>query len=214
MLKRAAQALNALMDISRLWAEQGQTVLTQTLGAAAVPGPWTHYPGDDAHDAELGYRWYYHGHPGQGRSAGEHGHFHLFADAADGGAAVTHLIAVSVDPYGRPRELFAPNRWVTDETWQPAALVLRMIRSFDLKHPQALGGVHLWLKLVLAAFMPQVIHTVKARDQRLRALQAGLKSDVFEDRRVPVLGRCGVDLGRQVQAIERWCARQADDGNR
>lgn len=127
---------------------------------------------------------------------------------------MTHLIAVSVDPYGMPRGLFAPNRWVTDERWQPAARVLRMIRGFDLKHPKALGRVHLWLKQVLAAFLPQVTYTLKARDQRLQALQASLKSDVYEDRRVSVLGRCRIDLGKQVRAVERWRARRTYDGNR
>ena len=201
-----ATELAAWVDISRRWAERGgQTVLTQLLGQDCIPQPWAHHPPQDAHDPGSGFRWYYHCHPGGGRSPGEHGHFHLFSDRPDvvaESAAVTHLIAISVNPLGLPCGVFAPNGWVTDEHPWPASVVLRRLRAFALQRPVRLRPVHEWLRRTLGAFAPQVRATLKMRDLRLRQLSRSRpRPKVLEDRRIAVLSRCAVDVAAQA----RWC---------
>jgi hypothetical protein len=199
---RAELSLASLLSRTRRWALRGETVLTRTLGAGVVPGPWVHWPKGDAHDPTAGFRWFYHCHPGGGRTPGEHGHFHLFADR-HGGDKVTHLVAVSVDAWGLPCGLFAPNRWVTGEHWRAASEVLEVIERFALSRPVALRPVHQWLRSLLNAFMPQVCVVLADRDRRLTTLRQRLTSDVLEDRRIPVLSRRAISLADRAQALSR-----------
>lgn len=194
------------MDLMTRMAKEGHSVLTAAIGpqAASVPA-WSHWPPDDARDVRTGYRWYYHCHARDGRTAGEHGHFHLFSEPSKGGS-VTHLVAVSVDARGLPLGLFAPNRWVTDEHWQPAPRVLRLIEAFAMNAPRALRRIHAWLSAVLHAFLPQVRALLRHRDERMDILRGRARGDVMEDRRIAVLSRCAIDLPSQAAALDRRLA--------
>jgi hypothetical protein len=100
-VQRAAKGLAILMEATRRLALERQGLLAEVVAGQSVVQAWDHLPADDAHDARTGYRWYYHCHPREARTAGEHGHFHLFSDPHSG-AAVTHLIAISVSDRGLP----------------------------------------------------------------------------------------------------------------
>lgn len=201
-LRRAALGLRSLVDLMMRMAKEGHSVLTAAMGPQRVSVPaWSHWPPDDARDARTGYRWYYHCHARGGRTLGEHGHFHLFSDPPEGDG-VTHLVAVSVDPRGLPLGLFAPNRWVTDERWQPAPRVLHLIETFAMNAPRALRQVHVWLSAVLRACAPQVRALLRHRDERMDALRARARGDVMEDRRIAILSRCAIDLPSQAAALD------------
>lgn len=201
-LRAAARGLSELMAMSTEMAGAGSSVLSTLMdGHTALP-VWAHLPRDDAHDRRSGYRWYYHCHPGGGRVAGEHGHFHLFADVR-GSSQVTHLVAVAVDARGQPRGLFTPNRWVTDEVWRPAVEVLRLMRGFVLAAPRKWHRVHAWLSALLRGFAPQIGSLLSARDLRLATLQRRGHAHPLEDRRIAVLSLSRIDLVRQAQALER-----------
>lgn len=205
-LRRAASGLRALMSLMTHMANEGHNVLATAMGPQASPvSAWSHWPPDDACDTRTGYRWYYHCHARDGRTVGEHGHFHLFSEPRKG-EGVTHLVAVSVDARGLPLGLFAPNRWVTDERWQPAPRVLRLIEAFAMKAPRALRRIHDWLAAVLRACAPQVRALLRHRDERMHVLRTRKGGDVMEDRRIAVFSRCAIDLQSQAAVLDRRLA--------
>lgn len=200
--RRAAEALRSLIASMRVRARGQGSVLTDLLGHGAALTAWTHVPENDARDPRSGYRWYYHAHPGQGHWPTEHGHFHLFCDPR-AAADVTHLLAIAVDGRGVPLGLVAPNRWVTDERWRPAASVLRAVERFSRSTPRAFRRMHRWLAQVLVAFAPQVRALLDLRDARADELQRRLGRGALEDRRVAVLSRCRIDLQAQARLLDR-----------
>ena len=209
-VRAAESALQILIGLMQRWAMRQQSVLTQVLGIGTVPPAWAHFPDDDAHDPQSGFRWYYHCHPGGGHTRGEHGHFHLFADTAQrqsDAAEVAHLVAVSVDARGMPLGLFAPNRWVTDEQWQPARTTRRLLRGFVMRTPARWAPVHEWLRLLLMAFSPQVAHLLDQRDARLARIAPRRRQAFFEDRRVAVMARFPIDITAQARLIDGWRAQ-------
>lgn len=201
-VQRAAEGLSGLMEATRRLALQRDGLLAEVKGQQVEIRAWSHLPPDDAYDAGAGYRWYYHCHAREARTAGEHGHFHLFSDLKSG-SEVTHLLAVSVSDRGAPLGLFTTNRWVTDERWQSASEVLRLIQAFAMTSPRHLRRVNEWLAHLLRAFEPQVRALLSQRDARLDALRATARSDVMDDRRIAVLSRCRIDLFAQAAALDR-----------
>lgn len=202
-LERAADGLTQLIALTHQWAIWGRTVLTEMLRGEPTPKAWQHWPNDDAYDRQTGFRWFYHAHASGGRTRGEHGHFHLFADTHEA-ERVTHLVAVSVDARGLPCGLFAPNRWVTDEHWSSAAFVIERLAAFELRAPDVLRPVHQWLAWLVGAFGPQIEAVLHARDERLAELRLRLRSDVPEDRRIAVLSRCPISLSTQAHHLDGW----------
>ena len=97
-----------------------------------------------------------------------------------GDDAISHLIAISMDAWGDPIGLFATNRWVTDETWYPAEMVIAMPRPLSdrpcisvlANQPLARGN---------AASLPPVdCRSLRHRDAVIAAQMKALPgSDVF-----------------------------------
>lgn len=212
-LRSAARGLSDLMAMSTDLARSGSSVLSQLMDAAAPLPAWAHRPDNDAHDRGSGYRWYYHCHPGGGRLAGEHGHFHLFSDVPDR-PEVTHLVAIAVDPRGQPRGVFAPNRWVTDEHWQPAGKLVRLVERFALSVPRKWQRVHAWLSALLRGFAPQIRQLLLSRDLRVTALKEAGRTNPLEDRRLAVLSLYRIDLVRQAQALDHRLMRIPSSSSR
>lgn len=193
-----------LLDVMHALQRRRSQVLRTLIGDRQAPELWRHYPEHDVFDADTGFRYFYHSHPGP-RAATEHGHFHLFAraPAAVGAApAFTHLLAISMSPRGLPLRGFTTNRWVTDEHWQPAAALRRLVRRFALRKPTRLALVHRWLESVVQLFRPQIDWLHARRDERWLAAR-DTRPNYFEDRRSSVLSECAFDLSRQFAWLER-----------
>jgi hypothetical protein len=193
-----------LLDVMHALQRQRSQVQRQLIGEVRAPELWRHYPEHDVFDADTGYRYFYHSHPGP-RSAMEHGHFHLFArapEAAHPCPAFTHLLAISMSPQGLPLRGFTTNRWVTDEHWQPATVLRRLVRRFALRRPRRLALVHRWLEAVVQLFRPQIDWLHARRDERWLAARER-RPHFFEDRRSSVLSECAFDLSRQFAWLER-----------
>ena len=180
----------------------------------------THYPKGDVFDRETHAQYYYHAH-----RDGEHGHFHLFLRAAGmppgcapvaaaasrdwptGDKALSHLVAISMDRFGKPTGLFTTNRWVTAETWYPGPDVIRMLPHFGIDHAWPSWPVNRWLTAMMRLFRPQIETLVTARDAALAARRATHPdSDVFEDREVEVLSEIAIDVAAQRATIDRALA--------
>lgn len=164
-----------------------------------------HYPRDDVFDDESHSQYYYHAHRADGE---EHGHFHTFLRAAGmpsdclpldyplaseawprGEAAISHLVGISMDAWGRPIGLFATNRWVTGDTWYPAQSVIGMLPSFAIDHAWPSWPVNRWVGAMLRLFRPQIHALLIHRDAVIDAWQlTHPQRDVFEDRDLELTG--------------------------
>jgi len=175
-----------------------------------------HYPRDDVFDDESHAQYYYHAHRNE---ADEHGHFHTFLRAAgmpshcrpldypyasepwpSGEEAISHLVGISMDPWGRPIGLFATNRWVTGETWYPAEDVIGMLSRFSVEHAWPSWPLNRWISAMLRLFRPQIEVLLRHRDSLVAAWQlVHPQRDVFEDRRLELTGYLPI-------SIDRWIA--------
>ena len=179
-----------------------------------------HYPDGDVFDRDSHAQYYYHAH----REGGlEHGHFHTFirgqgipgslqplsAPAGSeawpsGDEAIAHLIAVSMDAWGQPIGLFACNRWVTGETWYPAAAMKQLLPRFCIDHAHPSWPANLWLTALLQLFRPHIQALIEHRDQVVAAWQATHPGeDVFEDRALEITGYLPISVDSWVQALNR-----------
>jgi hypothetical protein len=126
------------------------------------------------------------------------------APPAEPNAALSHLVAIGMDRFGRPVSLFTTNRWVTDETWYRADDVIRMLDFFeiDLAHPS--WPVNRWISAMFPLFRPQIEWLIKRRDDAVAAWQKKKpRANVYEDRGLNIASEMAIDVERQVAAIEQ-----------
>lgn len=193
-LQAAQQVYTCLLEMG---AERSNPVL-EVLPADGPVVEQHHYPEPWLAFSGLPLRAYYHCHPQPGRIEGEHGHFHLFLQVGE--QAWTHLGALSMDPQGQLRALFATNRWVTDETWRPAS-VLQAQALPDPASPD-MSPVERWLLATLHLLHPRLVSLWRRRDARLEELGAstGVES-LLENREYYLLAELPIDLLSELQAV-------------
>lgn len=189
---------------------------------------WNHYPEGDVYDHESHSQYYYHAHPAEERP-GEHGHFHTFLrpkgmpsgiepapvddfeTPEDPDDALSHLIAVSMDPKGFPIKLFTTNRWVTGEVWYGAEDVCRMLPYFAIDHAQPSWPVNIWITGIVALFRPQIRVLLAARDSAVAAWQGDHPGEnTFEDRGLEVTSEIMIDVDHQIELVGRAIAERSD----
>lgn len=181
-----------------------------------------HYPPDDVHDKASHSQYYYHAHRNPGADAdGEHGHFHAFlrgpgmpAGTApvpysgnevwpSGEHAIAHLVALSMDAWGRPVGLFTTNRWVTAETFHPAQQVIGMLDRFAIDHANPSWPVNRWITAMLVLFRPQISALLHERDAVIAAWASQhVGEDVFEDRALEITSQLAIDIDAQIESID------------
>jgi hypothetical protein len=114
----------------------------------------------------------------------------------------SHLIGMSIDPHGRPVQLFTTNRWVTGETWYRAEDVMRMLDRFDFAVATATLADR-WLAAVLRVLKPAVVELILARDgaimdwRRRRSRQL----HVFDDRRLEIVSQRPVNFAEELNSL-------------
>lgn len=123
----------------------------------------------------------------------------------------SHLVAISMDAAGNPVRFFTTNRWVTGETWYPAADVVAMLDRFVLGAIAPSPLLNRWLTALLGLYRPHLADLMSRRDtavmewrRRRRA-----KVHVFEDRRLEVTSTLAIDLERHIDLIEAALRRVA-----
>ena len=206
-----------VLECRRVLAKAGLNVVGEVLRGQGEFVEMEHYPRDDAFDAETHAQYYYHAH----RGSIEHGHFHTFlraggmpqevvpqAFAQAGGSrpagddAISHLVAISMDAWGEPIGLFACNRWVTGETWYPAADVIRMLGRFEIDHAWPSWPANRWLGAMLRLYRPWIEGLLRHRDAVIDArLRAHPEQDVLEDRTLEITGYLPLSVGRLLAAL-------------
>ncbi len=203
-----------VLECQRVLHKGGLNIVGELLRGAETFYEYNHYPDSDVFDVDTHAQYYYHAHPGR---PGEHGHFHTFLrrpgmppgvepvpydgteEGPRGDEASSHLIAVSMDPYGLPIELFATNRWVTAEVWHRATDVIRMLDCFVIDHAYPSWPVNIWVSAMMRLFRPQIEALLHHRDEVVAAWAAGHPGvDVFEDRGLEITGQLEISVEQQI----------------
>ena len=120
-----------------------------------------------------------------------------------GDAALSHLIAISMDAYGESIGLFTVNRWVTGDAWYAAGDVVRMLDRFAIDHANPSWPTNRWLTAMLRLFRPQIEVLLFERDAALADWARGHPGqDVFEDRELEITSQAAVSVEEQIAAVE------------
>ncbi|WP_298451183.1 hypothetical protein [uncultured Marinobacter sp.] len=203
--------LGAIADIResyRLLKKGGLNIVGEVLKGQGAFYEMDHYPNDDVYDRETASQYYYHAHRDDHP---EHGHFHLFLRAGAlpegvepalgprGEDRVAHLVAVSMDAWGYPTDLFAVNRWVTDESWLPADVIVSALDRFDIDHAYPSLPVNRWLGAMVRCFKPQIEALLYHRDAVVADQGGQDMGQVLEDRSLEITGSIPID-------VEGWAA--------
>ncbi|MDE1147648.1 MAG: hypothetical protein PW843_13680 [Azospirillaceae bacterium] len=227
-LERLCEAARDVTLCTRVLAKTGDTVLGEALRDAPLPlDDWRHYPAGDVYDSEYHAQYYFHAHPESERVGDDVGHFHTFmrplgmpdgvAPAPlpdlrpdpDGNDALSHLVAIGVDGLGRVTRLFTTNRWVTGETWYPAADVARMLEGFQIDHARPSWPLNRWITAMVSLYRDEIIELLQERDEvvaRWRADHPG--AYVYDDRDLEVTSERAVDVEGRIQELERALRRR------
>jgi hypothetical protein len=229
-----AAAGREIHECYRVLAKTGDNIVGEALRDQDTFYEWTHYPRDDVYDDVTHAQFYYHAHPAGERAWAEHGHFHAFlrprgmpsgvrpadvpppsepADPATpeaDNAALSHLVAISMNPAGLPIRLFTTNRWVTGETWYAAADVCAMLDRFLIDHTRPSWALNRWISAMFRLFRPQMIALVHARDRAVAQWQR--QSDaapvIYDDRSRDVASTIEIDVDEQIARVAAELARR------
>lgn len=217
LLVQLREAADEVFECRRVLLRAGLNVVGEVLRGQGDFVESEHYPHDDVHDELTHAQYYYHAH----RGPLEHGHFHTFLRAAGmpeevsprpgprdperplGEAAISHLVAISMDAWGDPIALFATNRWVTGETWYSAGDVARMLDRFEIDHAWPSWPTNRWLGAMLRLYRPWIVALLEHRDAIIDHHQAlRPRDDVFEDRALEITGLLPLDPARLVEHLD------------
>ncbi len=218
-LEDMAAAGREVLDCHRVLAKTNHNIVGEVLHDQGKFYEWNHYPEGDLYDHVTHSQYYYHAHPQELRG-GEHGHFHTFlrplgmpkgvkpAVVPDlvlpegENEALSHLIAISMDPRGVPIRLFSTNRWVTGEVWYGADDVRAMLDYFEMDLARPSWVVNRWIGAMVRLFRPQVGALIDARDAVVATwAKAHPDRDVYEDRELELTAMLDIDADAQVAAV-------------
>lgn len=220
IMKAAARRVR---DIENDLARIGSNVVAEVLRDSDEFYEWDHYPAGDIYDPISHSQFYYHAHTPEEQNsirAEEHGHFHTFMrplgfpseieipSGMDGLPAscpsdgLTHLIAISINFSGEPSRLFTTNRWVTDETWYPAADVKRILPRFQINRDGPCSQTSTWLSNLLKMYGPLIESLVDARDEAVHTHASSRPiHQVWSDQSLEVTSFAKISLNRDIQAL-------------
>lgn len=209
MLGAGAEILECTKALER----GGLNLVSEVLRGQGAFVQYEHYPRDDVYDCRSRSQYYYHAH-----RAGEHGHFHTFlrlepeprgkngppdAQGSDVGAAV-HLVAISMDGYGRPIGLFATNHWVCGGAWLPAGGVIGLLPRFRIDHAYPSWPVNRWIGAMMALFRPHIESLLVQRDGVIEAwARAHPEKNALEDRDLEVTGYLPISVEETLCELRR-----------
>jgi hypothetical protein len=126
-------------------------------------------------------------------------------DAPEGdNAALCHLVAISMDRWGRPVRLFTTNRWVTAETWYGAADVIACVERFDMDVAHPSWPLNRWITALVSLYRRPIRDLVRKRDRVVDEWRSNNPDvDVFEDRALEVTSSLDIDLERTLAEVRR-----------
>jgi hypothetical protein len=229
-LEAMRDAGERILEAHWVLAKTNDNIVGELLRGVETFYEWNHYPDGDVYDSESHSQYYYHAHPPDERP-GEHGHFHVFLrpkgmpegiapakvpdfePPEDPDDALSHLVAISMDPKGFPVKLFTTNRWVTGEVWYAGADVCRLLPFFTIQHAQPSWPVNIWITNMLILFRPQIRSLIQARDEAVGAWVGDHPGEnVYEARSLEVTSELSIDVEGQIETVRRVLAERGGNG--
>lgn len=223
-LERMVVAGEEIQESYRVLKKAGLNIVGECLRGQGTFYQMNHYPEGDVYDSESHSQYYYHNHR---EAMGEHGHFHTFmrvngmqegtspiANSGEvswpsGDAAVSHIIAISMDTKGFPLGIFATNRWVTGETWYAADDVINMIDAYDIDHAFPNLPVNRWISAMLQLYKPEIAALLTHRDEVINFWASEHPDqDVFEDRNLEITGELSISTEDKCKALRKELAKR------
>ena len=215
-LEAMRAAAREILECRRVLSKGGLNIVGEVLRGQGTFYENNHYPANDVFDAQTHAQYYYHAH-----RAGEHGHFHTFMRRAgmppgiapldwphaepwpEGGEALAHLIGISMDAYGEPIGLFAPNRWVAGDTWYAARDTIAMLDAFRVDHAYPSWPVNRWLSAMFVLYRPHIEALLVERDREIAAWRARLPhEDVLERRDIETLSYLPISVDDTIAVLD------------
>ncbi|MDI9243678.1 hypothetical protein [Marinobacter sp. CHS3-4] len=202
-LKESLEAVADIRECYRVLEKGGLNIVGEVLRDQGPFYEMDHYPKDDVYDKDSASQYYYHAHR---EDQDEHGHFHLFlrngalpADEAPllgpaGEDRVAHVVAISMDAWGFPTDLFSVNRWVTDESWLPAEAIIASLDRFCIDHAYPSWPVNRWMSAMVRCFRLQIEALLTHRYAVLARQDPSEQMSVLEDRGLEVVGSLPIHL--------------------
>lgn len=216
-LRTSLVAIEDIRECYRVLKKGGLNIVGEVLKGQGPFYEMDHYPKEDVYDRETASQYYYHAHR---EDHAEHGHFHLFLRSGalpegveplmgpTGEDRVAHLVAISMDAWGYPTDLFTVNRWVTDESWLPAEATVTALDRFTIDHAYPSWPVNRWLTAMVRCFRPQIEALLYHRDEVVGQRQTNGLEPVLEDRALEITGTIPID-------VESWADKlEAEQGRR
>lgn len=223
-LEDMADAAQWVMEAYRVLQKSGTNVVAEVLRDADDFYQWDHYPENDVFDWESNAQYYYHAHSPEDRKGEwieEHGHFHTFMrpqgmpegvtpaplpdDKAPEGdnAALSHIVAISMNKAGFPARLFTVNRWVTGETWYVAEDVVRMLDGFEIDLALPSWPVNVWITHFFRLYRPTIEALLRARDETVDNWTLSRKAkSVFDDQKLEITSFADVAVEQQIVTLD------------
>ncbi|MEM7123999.1 MAG: hypothetical protein AAF563_22170 [Pseudomonadota bacterium] len=223
-LEEMLEAGRDVLECYRVLRKNDDNVVGELLRDVETFYQWQHYPKGDIFDKETGSQFYYHAHPKASRP-GEHGHFHTFMRAKGmpkgtepvpydgdkvwplGPDALSHLIAISMDPKGYPIGMFTVNRWVTGDTWYAAEDVVKMVDLFEIDHARPSWPVNRWVTSMVRMFRPLIHDLVRERDLVMEAWRdSHPDTDIYADHGLEITSASTISVEKQITRIRSLLA--------
>ena len=173
-----------------------------------------HYPREPIIDKKTYSQYYFHNHREK-----ESGHFHLFLrkggiesevipifydqknHVVNGPGTFAHLIAISVDKKGMPKNLFTTNQWVTGEDWYSARDLCKMVKNFDINEDSSL--LHRWVSSMFKLFSPQIVELIMKKEEILQKKEDSTPLvEILEDNAVEVISETKISIEMQMTVLE------------
>ena len=217
-LERLAQAAAEVVNCIRVLEKSGSNLVTEVLDEREFV-EFEHYPENDVYDPETHAQYYFHAHPQTRREWNDYGHFHTFLRpkglvreirlALPGTVPTTevndpacHLVAISMNPQGRPVRLFTTNCWVTAETGCAAPLLIGMLDQFVVDLAKPSWPLNRWISAMIRLYREEIVKLIHERDATIAEWQiTHPERDVFEDRALEVTSAMTIDLDARLALI-------------
>ncbi|MDN3505291.1 MAG: hypothetical protein P0S95_06935 [Rhabdochlamydiaceae bacterium] len=178
-----------------------KNVITEVQKGAKVIKSYAHYPKGDVLDKATHYQYYYHSHRNK-----EHGHFHTFYMPSDENENFSHLIAISLDKWGKAIKLFTVNQWVTAEKWRQSEELLPKVQQFKVnKH--SYSSINEWINPFFILFEPQISLLISNRDKVISELM--LKEPlILKNSHLDEITAMEISFETQISWLKAECAKR------
>lgn len=190
MRRAAEEVLDCYRDLSL----RGAHLPGELIGDAAFEEE-RHHPEGDVRDPVSGAQFYLHAHLDD-ELAHFHTHLRLAGETPEDDELV-HLVGVSIDAYGLPTRVFAPNCWATDDRWRPAAELRALLDRFTCEAAPHRFVACRALPALLSLLRPQIEAPLEARDAVVAR-----DARVLEDRATRLLAEVEVSIDAQIAEVE------------